>query len=267
MSLYARLGFDFDTTKFNGADTLSAGAANTLTLVANSTGTLNSWQAQDVSNGAIVRSDYFQNPLASNNATILGLAHGFVSFGTTDDVTNSSNTLITVVNQFQRHTDNISGVAVVSNTMFPSLSTAQGAGQMNMLNLSKSDGVSNTTAILGSFTSLFIGSDLQANIANLTIYYNQYANSITSGIDPETMEPYSSSNLSPTQIATISSYISNTSNMMTTRINHDVNFFRNSMQMSKDVAFVQQFTNMGGTMSYLVNNLVGTDSLKTKLNS
>ena len=55
--------------------------------------------------------------------------------------------------------------------------------------------------------------------------------------------------------------------IMTTRRNHDFTFYQNSLQVTKDAGFLQQFNSMGGTNTYLVENVIGTDSLKAKLAS
>ena len=58
-----------------------------------------------------------------------------------------------------------------------------------------------------------------------------------------------------------------TANVLIERVTHDWNFFRNTVQVTQDSAFLQQFTNMGGTQSYLVKNLIGTPSLVEKLSA
>ena len=124
------------------------------------------------------------------------------------------------------------------------------------------DGVSNTAPILGSFTSLFIPDILQANTIKLNFYASEYANSLGANISG-----YITSNLAPSEITNIQNYILNTTNALYTQRIQDWTFYQNSTQISKDVAFIQNFNYMGGTMSYLINNVIGTPSLLTKLSS
>lgn len=264
MSLYARLGLNFDTSQFGSAASLSSDASNTLTLIAGTSGAMPQWQQTDLSAGSPVRTNYFQNPTTIYLTEIanasLNIQNTSYLVGTANTA-NAANNLITEIVLFQSHTDNISGVVAVSNTYFPSLQSGQNLGQLNMMTLSKSDGVTNTAPILGSFTSLFITSQL-ANTANLLIYYaNEYASSIVN------VSGNLTSTLSNAEIANIQTTLVNTQNLIYTRRNADWTFYRNSVQLSQDVAFMQQFSSMGGTMTYLVNNYVGTPRLLANLSS
>ena len=264
MSLYARLGLNFDTSQFGSAANLSSNASNTLNLIAGTSGALPQWQQTDLSAGPPVRTNYFKNPTTIYLTEIanasLNIQNTAYLVGTANTA-NAANNLITEITLFQSHTDNISGVVAVSNTFFPSLQSAQNLGQLNMMTLAKSDGVSNTAPILGSFTSLFVTSQL-ANTANLLIYYaNEYASSVLN------VSGSLVSTLSNAEIANIQTTLANTQSLMYTRRNSDWTFYQNSLQLAQDVGFMQQFSNMGGTMTYLVNNYVGTPRLLANLSS
>jgi len=264
MSVYDRLQLTFDTTRFGTAQTLSNTAANTLNLVANNTAQLNSWQTTDLESGPVVRTNYFQNPTAGNVASMMVSATSlFTSSNTANDFVTAALAvnLNIELNNFLSHTNNISGVTLSTSAGIPSLGSASSMGQLNMMTLAKTDGVSNTAPILGSFTSLFIPDILQANTIQLTYYANEYANSISL-----TGNTYTS-NLANSEIANIQSYITSTTNVLYNQRMQDWTFYQNSVQVSQDVSFLQQFNNMGGTMTYLVQNVVGTPSLLTKLAS
>ena len=265
MSVYNRLGLNFNTTRFGNAQTLSSGASNTLNLIAN-TVPLKPWQQTDLASGPVVRSNYFQNPTAPNVASMLISANSlyYSANSANDSVTAGLATTLTIeLNRFKSHTDNISGVTVSTSQTCPSLGSGSSIGQLNMMTLSKSDGVSNTAPILGSFTSLFIPDILNSNTIQLTYYANEYANSL--GINVSTGN--TSSNLANAEIANIQNYITSTTNVLYNQRIQDWTFYQNSTQVNQDVSFLQQFNNMGGTMNYMVYNLVGTPSLITKLNS
>jgi hypothetical protein len=269
MSVYSRLGLNFDTTRFGLAQTLAPSSANTLNLIAN-TAPLKAWQITDLNSGPIVRTNYFQNPTAANVSSML-------SSGTTlATAANTANDFVTVslvanltiqLNNFKSHTDNISGVTVSNSQGIPSLNSAQNIGQLNMLSLSKTDGVSNTAPILGSFTSLFIPDILTANTNQLYYYANKYTNSIITVTDTGTGNTTTSSNLSNNEIANIQNYVISTTNVLYNQRLQDWTFYQNSIKVSQDASFLQQFNNMGATMTYLANNVIGTPSLVTKLSS
>ena len=264
MTIYSRLGLNFDTTRFGSAQTLAPSASNTLNLIAN-TAPLKPWQTTDLSAGPVVRTNYFQNPTVGNVASMLISSNSlyYSANSANDSVTQALASSLTIeLNNFKSHTDNISGVTVSNSQGIPSLNSAQNIGQLNMMTLSKTDGVSNTAPILGSFTSLFISDILTANTIKLTYYANEYANSVGANISG-----YITSNLAPSEITNIQNYLLSTTNVLYNQRMQDWTFYQNSIQVSQDASFLQSFNNMGVTMSYLVNNLVGTPSLVTKINS
>lgn len=61
--------------------------------------------------------------------------------------------------------------------------------------------------------------------------------------------------------------MNNVATNLNTRITADWTFYQNSLAVSNESAFLQQLTSAGGTNTYLLNNVVGTTSLITKLNS
>ena len=269
MSVYERLGLNFDTNRFGEAQTLPQTAANTLNLVASNI-PLTDWQKTQLQSGPINREDYFQNPTGANVASMLISANIlFISANTANDypTMNASANLTIELNNFHSHTDNISGITVSSYPGAPSLGSAQSIGQLNMMTMAGTDGATNTAPILGSFTSLFIPDILHANTVQLNYYANEYANSITMNTDPMTGDTTNSPNLPPDEIANIQNYIISTTNVLYNQRMQDWNFYQNSLQVNKDDAFLQQFNNMGSTMTYLVKNVVGTANLNSKLAS
>jgi hypothetical protein len=63
----------------------------------------------------------------------------------------------------------------------------------------------------------------------------------------------------------IVNYIDTTRGIMNTRRTHDWNFFQNSIQITKDVAFISQFNNLGNTNKRLIDNVIGTEYLVNNL--
>ncbi len=275
MTIFNRYQLNFDTSRFGDADNLSPNASNTINLIASSSGTIYSWQANCIASGSIVRSDYLQNPTTINtdsmlvsvaNIAINSLA---VSNANTQfaNVFSYANNLIISLNSFQSHTDNISGLNIVKSPDVPSYDYSFNTGQISLINLAKfNEPQPNTDIILGCFTSLFIPDILKANDEQLQIFNTQLSNSIQSGVDLDGNIYYYSS-LTGSQVANLENYISSTTSILNTRRTQDWNFHQNSMQILEDEAFIQQFSNLGGTQSYLLNNIIGTPNLVANLTS
>lgn len=275
MAISDRLVINFDTSKFGESQNLSSGASNTLNLIADTSGKMPAWQENDLAAGPVNRANYFYNRTVPHTTIMLSQATSI--FDTANLVgeftlNESANNLIIELAAFQSHTDNVSGAVEVANTYYPSLQSAQNIGQLNMMTLAKtSQAATNTAPILGSFTSLYIQDELLANSNQLTAFANEFKNSIVVVETPPTMDtPGSntySSNLTSTQINTMEDYINSTTALLQGRRLSDWDFYQRSVQMSKDVSYMSQFNNMGGTMSHMVNEVCGTQALKDRLNS
>jgi len=262
-TVYSRLGYNFDTKRFGNAANPSSGAANTMATIANSTPPVSNWLKTDLAAGGIVKTNYLYNPTASNLASMLSstitIVNAAISANSNNyaSLANAGNNLIISLNSFKSHTDNISGITTVSNPNVPSYSTASSIGLQNFLTISKTDGantLTDTTPILGSFTSLFIPDILQANTIQLTYY----ATEMTANAIP---------NISNSEIVNITNYCTNTASILDTRRTADWSFYQNSVQVSQDYGFLMQFNNMGGTSNYLIKNVIGTPAFVAKLNS
>lgn len=258
MPISDRLGLNFDVSRFGEAANLSQNAANTLNLIVEgSGGKLKDWQINLLNSGPVNSSDLYVNRtepfvtrMLANTTSIYNKANS--------SLREIANNLIIELNHFKAHTDNISGVSTsveASNVILtvsgvPTLTSAENIGQLNMITLARTDGVKDTTPILGSFTSLFIQDELSAN-ANTISYYDD--------IYP--------SNLTTPEIVVIENYLSNTQNLLYERRMSDWNYYANSIQLSQEVQILQEFDSMGGTMTYLVENVVGSANLKSYLKS
>ena len=56
-------------------------------------------------------------------------------------------------------------------------------------------------------------------------------------------------------------------NLMNNRRNGDVNFYYNSQDIVSNYNQLKQFSSPGQTELYILNNYIGTDKLKTRINS
>jgi len=268
MSVFDRFGLNFDTTRFGDAHNLSSDASNTMNLIASTSGKFSDWQISSLEAGPIERTEYFQNPTATNIISILSSADLISVTANTCNLFSlqaAADNLTIELNKFLSHTDNISGIVTVTDQSVPSYDTAISFGQMSMMNLSKSnESQSNTDVMLGCFTSLFISDIIEANANTLIYYSNKLADSVTANTDNVENITYSS-NLSIMELANIENYCISTGDILNIRRTQDWSFYQNTLQISRDAGFLQQFNNMGGTQSYLVKNIIGTPTLVQNL--
>ncbi len=264
-TIYDRLNITF--TNFGEASNLSPGAANSLTFIAENTPPMADWQKSDLANGNIQKTNYFQNPMASNVSTITANTTIIINSGNLvgdTEMVSIGQALNAELQLYKKHTDNISGVTIVNSPNVPAYDTASSVGQQIMMILAKTDGmvsVQNTAPILGAFTSLFIRDEMKANNEKIAYYANIYFSNT---------QPYGegyTNLLPPEEIANIKSYLQNTTSQLYTRRTGDVEFYVNAVQVMQDYGYMQQFSNAGGTNTYLMKNVVGTPRLANNLNS
>lgn len=272
-SVYGRLGFDFDSNNIT-IFTLSEEAINHLNT--SPSFLPNSWQVNDLA--ANNTTGYYKNPTANvyttlyaNTNLIFQIANTVFSANTFPlaynnegpNLANTANNFMITLNQFKSHTDNISGVTALADAGtaardFPYRESALGFGKFLIYLTNQTDGISNASPSLGSFTSLFVTDQLDAN--NTIIYTDRVT--LNSSLNVTNV-----SNLTGSAINTIISHIETANTLIDTRRNHDINFFRNSSKVVQDFGKVSQFSNMGPIDSQLANNYIGSDKLVSRLNS
>lgn len=267
-SVYSTLNFNFDTSKFGSALYLSPQAEAYLNAAPL---TIADWQKNDMANGNIDMTNYYKNPTATVCTALSSNANTMLAFTPFTDTINlflhasdSANNLIAnltnlviEIQEFKTHTDNVSGTrTMTSNTdIIPSLEHATSIGNQLLRVLSSTDQVANTVPLLGNMTSLFVTDDLVTY--NSTIMDDMVAlnNSVSGGI----------SNISVSAMNTIVSHVETVNNFVALRRTSDWAFYAQSIQILNDYNKVSKFDNMGNTQTYLVNNLIGTDRLKSNL--
>ena len=260
-SVYGRLGFNFNTSLFDGDDTLSQGVLN---FLGNTSIDLQQWQIDDLANNAV--NGYYQNPHNDNLGVTAVMLTGLATYANTEaygyDNTDLANTLLSTATStqnalvnFTNHTNNLSGVTTSSNTaVFPDLNSALSVGRLVLNITNETDAVQNNTPILGNFTSLYIGDEL-------TVYTGILANDfivLSNSFDG------ANSNISNAQLSSITSNVSTYSNLISNRYNSDILFYTNSLGIVQDYQTVLQFSNLGATQNSLIQ-LIGTDKLKEDL--
>ena len=122
---------------------------------------------------------------------------------------------------------------------------------------------------MGNFTSLFIDANLSSLVVTAQTYPQIIKNSITittGGIFPNTYSILTS-NLSESSLQTIYNTVNTIDSVLSTRTNHDINFFRNSQTILSEMDSLRIFTGMGETAEKLVNDFVGTPKLLSRINA
>ena len=263
-----RLTTSFDSSKFGDDLELSAKAKaflNTNPIK------ISSWASSDLSNGSIVRTDYFQNPVLTYINNISSNLNSIITLCTTNvdtnypnsnaairNLANSSNNLLTQLNLFLDHTNRISGVSnnsvdTNSGGLKPNYQVCIGTGGMILTLLATTDNVRTSAPILNNFTSLYIEEELSANSWNI-------------GNTKNALQTVPSS-LSSSEVNALNLTINTANTLLYTRRTEDENYFYSSQQILKDYQFLNSLENSGSTERTLINSKIGTTKLKNSLGS
>jgi len=271
--VYATLGYNFNDP--NG-DVIQL-SANTVEHLNSMPAFIESWQAQDIANGTV--GGYYQNPVAANTNIIITSAGSIVSIYDSangiiglETIYTEANTLQLTATNFLEHTDRISGVTpfVGQDVENPYYDTAMGIGKTALYITNQTDNITNTSPILGSFTSILIGPQVGQSASQIQNYVILIQNSLNT---EETMDEggntitTTTSNLTPSQISDIETGLLNTNALLYDRQTGDVTYYTNLRAFVDKYNTTKKFTNMGETETYLVNNFVGTDKIKERINS
>jgi len=232
---------------------------------------LDDWQYQDIANNDT--GGYYVNPVANSANLILSIStqiyansNGAVGIIT---VANSANSLVNTANNFLAHTNRISGVVEPNADTggLPHYSTALGVGRTVSYMCYQSEGITNNAPIIGNFSSLYTANTLADYYTTIKSYPNIVANTIYYEADPiDPLLMIKKSNLSSGLIASITANLDSINSFMSTKETSDVNFFNESNSIVSDLNSAKKFTAMGETETYLVNTLVGSDKLKSRIN-
>lgn len=263
-SVFKYLGFNFDTARFGDAQYLSP---QTQSFLAKAPMTISTWQQNDIANNDTASSNYYKNPHANACSYISANAVLIYNFANTTTFAFASNTTIKTtsanlaisVAAFKSHTDNVSGVyTMTSNTdIIPSLDSATSIGNYLLRIVNTTDGISNTTPMLGSMTSLFVSTEMNANAASIYQDYLTLASSVDGG--------NGNCCITSAQANAINQRLQVFSDFMDYRRTSDWNFFANANIIVLNTIKMDKFSNLGNTQNYLIQNLTGTDRLKNNL--
>jgi hypothetical protein len=280
-SIFGRLNFNFDDSKFGSSLYLPDETKEYLNTAPTE---LQTWQINDIANGNIQMTDYYQNPVINvtnqlkNNVITLQSVISTIEFY--DYVVDSANlisglaNLVIQIEEFKKHTDNVCGANSAFSTTnesgtdaanYPDYDLAVNLGQQLLLLTNTSDGVQNATPLLGSMTSLFVGDDISSNSTTLQNDRFTVNNSLRLVTVGDSSNIYC--NLTSTQMNTLISHVTTANTLLGGRREHDWNFFRTGLQVMDDYYKVDKLTRLGNTQTYLVTNLIGTDKYKNNISA
>jgi hypothetical protein len=190
-------------------------------------------------------------------------------------LSSSANTLLTEIFLFKQHTSNIAGVTKAEATVpedgspvieYPDYDSAVQLGQDLLMLLNNTDGIQDSSPVLGNMTSLFMSDEIAANNILITNDYPTLNVSLRSELDLEGNVSIMS-NISVSAANTILTHLQTASGMLSTRRLHDWNFFRQGSILLEDFSRIDKLENVGNTQSFLINTLIGTDEYKQKISA
>jgi hypothetical protein len=144
-TIFDRLQFNFDQTKFGDGLSLPEESINTINDAATDI-ELSDWQLNDLANNNVITTNYFVNPVAnvcnSLTANLSNLISSIATLSVIDAnssaLLNSSINCMVQIDRFKSHTDNVSGVAETSGSdTIPCYVTAINTGQTLLTILNK----------------------------------------------------------------------------------------------------------------------------------
>ena len=278
----------FDRTGFNFTDT--SGTITTLPNTAiqqlNTAPALvpNQWMKDDLINNDTT--GYYKNPVANscniiwNSAnTLWGIANNLQGVANTTPLwTTIYTTLGNIVDantemvQFINHTNRISGVVpITANTDAankPCLEQAMQIGRALTYLIYQVDGREDNAPMLGSFTSILVANTV-SDYANIIVTYANTINASISesvgGTPPDDVYIIRTSNLTYNTVNTIATLTNDLYTLLHDRRVHDENFYTTSNELVNEAKNIRKYENLGASESSLVDNLIGTDKLKSRL--
>jgi uncharacterized membrane protein affecting hemolysin expression len=294
----------FDRTGFNFTDTsgIITTLPNTAVQQMNTIPSLvpNQWMRDDLINNDTT--GYYKNPVGPSCNTIWLSANTLIN--TTSSVTGSGNltALWTTINtdfksiagysvttgdaenppivttqvpgqivQFINHTNRISGVVpITANTdaaQKPHLEQAMQIGRALTYIIFQVDGREDNAPMLGSFTSILIANTIN-DYANIVVTYaNTINNSITITTETvgEDVITTKVSNLSYAAVNSIATVANTLNTLFLERRIHDENFYTTSNELVNEAKNIRKYENLGASEDSLVQNLIGTDKLKSRI--
>ena len=266
-SVYGRLGFNSGDP--NVSSTITPYSSNVANQMSFMPPMVNSWQQQDLASANV--GGYYQNPVATVAQTIWNTANNLVVLlANTSGTSSAINTALSSVytssttisngaaNNFLYVTNRQSNVIDMgSDTNTPHYKTAVGIGKILSYLTFQTDGVQNNSPIMGSLTSITLGNTLNSLSNTFSYWAANIANTVTGN----------TSNISLVSAQTFQNAATQLANVMVYYPAQDTQFYQNSKNVASDYSSVSQFSQIGSTETFLLNNYIGTPKIISRLNS
>jgi hypothetical protein len=173
--------------------------------------------------------------------------------------------------QFINHTNRISGVVpITANTDAadkPHLEQAMQIGRALTYLMYQVDGREDNAPMLGSFTSILTANTIN-DYANIVVTYANTINSsitITTETVGEDIITTKTSNLSYAAVNSIAVAVNTLNTLFLESRVHYENFYTKSNEIVSEARSIRRYSNLGVSEDNLVQNLIGTDKLKSRL--
>lgn len=280
-NVFDRLNFNFNTNKFGDALFLTETTKDFLDTQPIS---LEPWQKSDLANGTIITTNYYKNPLVNVCTTLKTHTQNLYNLMLTIEVftvpaaqtiiesaRTTANNLILEIDRFKSHTDNVSGVLTSEATVpedgspvleYPDYDKSVQLGQDLLMLLNNTDGIQDSTPVLGNMTSLFIEDELKTNSTIILNAYPVVNNTIGLSIEGNV-----TSNITTTNAQIVYDQVNVAYQLVNTRREHDWNFYRQGLILLEDYNRIDKLENVGNTQVYLIKNLIGTDAYIEKISA
>jgi len=274
MSVYARLGFNSSNPTINSLSSTYSSNVNTQMTILPSL--LKPWQANALATGTGT-DGFFVNPVANVTQLIWNTSNTLV--GLTANLTSSDPTVTTALanivatsvtlanttaNNYLYVTNKESNVIPPdSDTTTPHYTTATAQGKMLSYITRQTDGIANTSVIMGNFSSVTLGNTLANLYSSMNTLTIILSNSITYDFITNT---YITS-ISTANALALQNVVSTANFVMYYYPQQDSQFFQNSANVIHDYNKLSGLNNLGQSQNFLLNNYIGTPALKAHLNS
>lgn len=233
------------------------------------------WAQTDMVNQSV--GGYYKNPVQNVTTSLVTYCQNIMNVdGVTETPTTSivyaaANNLVSYAPTYIAHTNRISGVSAINQntTTLPHLDTAINTGKMLTVLMYQVDGIETNAPMIGSFTSLYTVDLFNTRANTISTYASEVQNSISVTVTTGEFGDVTTytSNLTSGRANTMAALINGVVTEMTSRKTGDETFYTNAQVIISEYSALKKFNNMGATESDMFNNLVGTDKLKTRLNS
>jgi hypothetical protein len=297
-NLFDKTGFNFNDTT-GTITTLPNTAINQLNTVPSLLPS--QWMIDDLNNNDT--GGYHVNPVAnscntiwSSSNTLITITSGLQGSGNltalwttiTSDLRNIAGYSVTTgdaenppivttkftgqMEEYLAHTYRISGVvpitANVDAASKPHLEQAIQIGRALMYLIYQTDGREDNAPMLGSFTSILVANTIN-EYANVIVSYANTINAsitvTTSGTPPDPVVTTRTSNLNYATVNTIATAANSLNSIFYTRRVHDENFYTKSSDLVNEAKSISRYASLGSSETSLIDNLVGSDKLKSRL--